>query len=83
MSVPDSERLYLQGVALGDRTHDQRSWSERLSDPQPPEVRVAAGVLSNFVAHGNELYAAYIAYELYNAGMLVVPDKLPTWEGIE
>lgn len=79
--VPESERLFMQGCVLGDQTHDQRGWNERLHEQQPPAVRVAAGVLASHFG-GNELYAAFIAWELHNAGMLVMPEKLPVWEEI-
>jgi len=80
--VPESEQLYLRGRALGWETHDQSAWSERVAVTRPDVVQVAAGVLSNFVTNGNELHAAYIAFELYNAGMLVMPEKLPSWEAL-
>jgi len=75
--IAEHDMLYLQGQALGDSSHDQRSWTERLKAEQPPEVSVAAGVLASHVTAGNEQYGRFIASELYNAGLLKMPEALP------
>jgi hypothetical protein len=51
--IAEHDKLYLQGQALGDSSHDQRSWSERLKAEQPAEVSVAAGVLASHVTAGD------------------------------
>jgi hypothetical protein len=82
--VNDQGKLFGQGIALGDSTHDQRAWHERLTTEQPPEVLVAAGIL---VAHAcgahSTAFATYCAWELYNAGALRMPPKLPEWSEVQ
>lgn len=79
--VPDQAKLYAQGVALGAASHDQRAWHERLADQWPPEVCVAAGVLAMMAT--NEQFATVLAFELYNAGCLTMPEVLPSWEDVD
>lgn len=77
----ETGKLYAQGIALGDATHDQRSWHERLSGDLPPEVAVAAGVLTAHACGAQSTeFASYCAFELYNAGCLTLPETLPSWE---
>lgn len=79
--VPDQVKWYAQGVALGEASHDQRAWHERLAESWPQEVAVAAGVTAMLLA--NEQFAAVLAFELYNAGCLKLPETLPSWEAIQ
>jgi len=71
--------LQQKGGLLAAKTRSQLSSNELLAPPHPDEVAVAAGIMAASL-NQNVQFAYVLAYDLHNAGALVIPELLPKLE---